>query len=117
MTYKYEDPVSKGFRKVSISTTAHNSLFKYRKKSWKNSYEYFLSSDTLIIHTYTSNLVKLLNIALAPICIFMYGYYNWKEDFLGLFKERKSGGFVEDHVYRDRNKEQYEDLLKQMEGK
>lgn len=101
--YQYENPIDSGYKEVTIPNKVHDKIFKYRPRSWKTSYKYYLKEgDSFIIEYYNSLLVKLVYLPLIPFAILWCGLANCKETFGDIKREyfqRKYGSFCYDKVW------------------
>lgn len=101
--FKYRDPVEKGYIKFKLTKMQHNEIFKNRKITWADKYEYYYNEKSIILHRLTNYKAVLLCTLMFPIIILFDGLSNVKEacvDLLELYKQKKSGSFVIEHVYK-----------------
>lgn len=77
--YDYRSPEEKGRKRVYITRTQHNQLFKHEKRNWHFTYEYYLGEDEVELHRFNTLFTKFLMILTFPISIFWAGISNFKE--------------------------------------
>lgn len=106
-SYKYLDPIEKGYTKFKLSKNQHNEIFKHRQIRWNDKYDYYYNDSKIIIHRFTNRKAVLFCTLFFPIAIILEGVINFKEawnDLKELYNQKKSGLFVIEHVSKSEKK-------------
>ncbi|HEY8805270.1 MAG TPA: hypothetical protein VIM42_09250 [Clostridium sp.] len=111
--YIYKDPRDRGLIKFKISKKQHNSIFKHRKITWRDKYEYYYDDKEIIMHRFVKMPLIFLAVLLFPVIVLMTGILNIKEAFTDVKKslnQKKYGGFSSDQLWY--NTEPYKAMMK-----
>lgn len=103
--YQYIDPISKGFKRIKVSRSNHNKVFKYRKRSFikdlLTTVEYYENSECIQVQSVPSIFRKTFLLSISPLLIIYYGIGNkeiYNEIKRNLFA-KKCGAFTSDCIY------------------
>lgn len=101
MTYKYEDPIKKGYTAFKIGRKDHNKIIPLRKKDIFTTIEAYYKEDEIVLYYTTSLLGKIIKFLLIPLNIILFRFANtsWSDCF-SLFKEKEKGKFYTEHVFK-----------------
>lgn len=102
MSYKYENPLDIGYRRVRFSRKDHQRLFPRRPLKWHNSFEYYLSDTDFLVHRFVSLPAVALNTLMFPVALLVYGIANFKEvwrDHAGMVRQKHYGSFSSEKVW------------------
>lgn len=109
--YKYVDPVENGYKQFKLTKKQHNELFKYRKITWADKYDYYDNGNHILIHKFINWKGVLYCTLTVPVAVLLNGVVNFKEilkELKELYNQKESGSFSSDIVQGDR----YEKLMK-----
>lgn len=104
MKYVYKDPVENGFNKFYLKKKDHNIIFKNRKNTWKNRYEYYISDNQILIHQFPSFLAIVVALIFYPFSFFVHGFANYNEingEYKSLLNPKKYGSFRSDTIRKE----------------
>lgn len=104
MSYKYESPIDRGYKRFYLSRRLHNQLFPLYKTRWYRSYEYYWSEHDIRIDVFVSNLGIALETFGFPVNILLNGLMNTKEIFRSirkLYGQKESGSFYSWNIWND----------------
>jgi len=105
-SYKYEDPLQNGYKKVYLSKDDYNRLFKRRQIRWYQSCDYYLKDDAFEIHkAYNYLFILIATISLPFLCLL--SLIECKETLLNyknLYRQKKLGNFSLDRIYKSERK-------------
>lgn len=112
-SYKYVNPLQKGFKQFKLTRKQHNCLFPKNKRKWYNKYEYYYNEDVIILHRFTSWKAIVLTTVLFPISLILYGLTSYKElhhEMKRLYHQKKYGSFVSEYIHKD--EKTFDDIMK-----
>lgn len=101
MSYEYKDPMKDGFSRVYLTKAEHKKAFPYRKKTFKNTFRYFVKGSEFIIEEHPNMLFKLLVLLLLPVAIIAVGFLEFYPELLRLLFPKKYGSFSSDTCKKD----------------
>ena len=107
---RWKDPTKLGYTKLSIPKVLHNKLFEYRQITWKDSYEYYIKDDYVLIYNFNSLLLKASILLLLPLITVLFiiegDLTEFKKDLLMVFFSKRYGGYSSGTI------KSYSELLK-----
>lgn len=120
MSYVFKYTEANGYRKVFISKSDHNRIFKYRQIKWHHKYEYFLNdnNDHFVMIRLTSFLGKILDTSIYPITVLIHGITRIKEvnrEIYEIWNEKKTGTFSCDDA--NKNYKNWNELISAIKNK
>lgn len=101
MSYKYENPLDRGYKQFTLIKKQHNELFKYRQIKWYDRYEYYYNEHCVLLHKFYNWEAVIITTILFPITLLLVGLANMKEcfkDLKSLYNQKKSGSFITDSI-------------------
>jgi hypothetical protein len=107
MSYQYKDPQDRGYKKFNLTKEQHNEIFKNRKRSWTDKYDYYYKEDRIEIHKSFNWIAVILNTIIFPVNLLAYGITNYKEvwkDTVRLFDQKNNGAFVSAGYWKDESR-------------
>ncbi len=99
--YKYEDPLTQGYKQFKLTKKQHNKLFKYRQIKWRDRYEYYYNDKYILLYRFTNWKAIILITLLFPVILLLEGLLDYKEtikDYKGMYNQKKYGAFSSDSV-------------------
>ena len=111
MTYEYKEPLQNGYRKIKVSKSLHNSVFKYRKRTlWKSlftKHEYYANDWCIRVEVFPTLFAKLIVLTSFPFLLLLHGVSNYSEiknEVYSFCNPKKSGEFAVDDITGDQYK-------------
>ena len=112
MNYEYFNPLTEGYKKINVSKSLHNSVFKYRKRTvWRSlwcKYDYFANDWNIRVEQTPTMALKVVVVVTFPILLILHGLTNFRElkdEVYRFCNPRKTGSFIVDDITDDRFKE------------
>lgn len=102
MTYKYVDPLTQGYKQVKITRKQHRELFS-DKLHWTTKVEYYIRSDSLLVHKTTNWVGWAIMTLLIPYLIAYEGIQGWEDSKRSLkqfYREKKFGKHTEHKIWQ-----------------
>jgi hypothetical protein len=107
MSYKYSNPIDRGYKKFKLTKKQHNEIFPYRKLNWTSHCEYYYNEKQILIHRFVNWKAVILSTLTFPVAVLLHGLGNIKEVFIDhyeLYHQKKYGAFVSDHIHNSEKK-------------
>lgn len=112
MTYEYKEPLQNGYRKIRVSKSLHNSVFKYRKRTfWTSLFKkhgYYANDWCIRVEVFPTLFAKAIVLMSFPLLLLLHGVSNYgeiKDEVYRFCNPKKSGSFAVDDITGDDYKE------------
>ena len=94
--FKYKNPLDEGYIKLNKKDST-KIINKYEKNKLAIKYEVYENNNYYLILELTPIWVKILNICLSPLLVFVYGFGNIKDlinDLSDMWNEKETGNYI-----------------------
>jgi len=103
--YEYKYTEENGYKQMYLSKENHALLFPKRKCDWRDSYQYLVSFDRIVVEKHVSWLAVIAVFLLLPIHILLHGITNAKEVWAETIEcipyyAKKRGSFSSDVIFK-----------------
>lgn len=103
MSYKYNNPTERGYKKFKVSRKIHNELMPNRKRNVFNKIEAYYKHNQILFEYSTNLLGKIVTVLITPYVILMHGLGSLGElrgEFSDIFNPKKRGSFTSGVIHQ-----------------